>query len=129
MRKLIIETFQKTTFAMTLVGALFAMNSQALAVSYDGENRSFTAINNRSEAITRIYATDRDRPDWGINLLGTSVVRPGRGYWTRPTIDRGYCMFDVLAKFSNGSYDVITNVNLCTALALEFDNDGHRVLR
>jgi hypothetical protein len=123
------EGSKKATFAIALVGALFAVHSQARAVSYDGEDRSFMAFNHSSAAITHLYATDIRRPDWGVDLLGTSVLGPGRNYVTRPPIDRGYCLFDVAATFSDGTADIITRVNLCTALGLEFTDEGHRVLR
>jgi len=124
------ETSKPATFAMTLAVGLFTA-SHALAVSRDGEDRSFKLINSRSMAITEIYATNVDDPYWHRNgdMLGDYTLAPGASKIVRPPIDRGYCMFDVGVKFENGSSDVVTRVNLCTALGLEFTNGGHRVLR
>jgi hypothetical protein len=124
------ETSKKAAFAMTLAGGLFTA-SHALAVSRDGEDRSFHLINSSSTAITEIYATNVDDPYFHRNgdMLGDYTLAPGARKQVRPPIDRGYCMFDVGVKFEDGSSDLVTRVNLCTARALEFNNSGHRVLR
>ena len=124
------ETSKKATFAMTLAGGLFAA-SHALAVSFDGLDRSFQLINSGRTAITEIYATNVDDPYFHGNgdMLGNYTLAPGASIRVRPPIDEGYCLFDVGVKFEDGSTDVVTRVNLCTAQALEFNNYGHRVLR
>jgi len=102
-----------------------------LAVSNDNLDRSFRLINRSNVAITEIYATNVDDPYFHLNgdMLGNYTLAPGASKRVRPPIDRGYCMFDVLAKFEDGSSDLVTRVNLCTADALEFNNSSHRVLR
>jgi hypothetical protein len=125
------ETSKKATFAMTLAGGLFTA-SHALAVTTDdGLDRSFQLINRSSTAVTQIYATNVDDPYFHGNgdMLGKYTLAPGYSVPVRPPIDRGYCLFDVLVKFRDGSSDLVTRVNLCTALALEFTDYGHRVLR
>jgi hypothetical protein len=132
MCKLIMETSKKATFVMTLVGALFAAHSQALAVTHDGNDRSFQLINRRSVAITEAYATNVDDPHFDIingDMLGDYTLAPNASKPVRPPIDDGYCMFDVAVIFEDGSSDLVTRVNLCTAQALEFSNRSHRVLR
>jgi hypothetical protein len=122
----LVKTCKKATFAMTLAGALFTA-SYALAL-----DRSFELINNRSRTpITQIYATNVDDPYFHGNgdMLGRYTLTPGYSVVVTPPVDLGYCLFDVLAKFGDGSSDLVTRVNLCTALALEFYDYGHRVLR
>jgi hypothetical protein len=124
------QTSKRATFAMTLAGGLFTA-SHALAVSLDGEDRSFQLINSSRNAITQIYATNVDDPYFHGNgdMLGNYTLAPGASKRVRPPIDEGYCMFDVGVKFEDGSADLVTRVNLCTAQALEFNSSGHRVLR
>jgi hypothetical protein len=125
----LVETSKKATFAMTLAGGLFAA-SHALAVTFDGLDRSFQLINSSRTAITQIYATNVDDPYFhNGDMLGDYTLAPGASIRVRPAIDQGYCLFDVGVKFEDGSTDVVTRVNLCTAQALEFNNFGHRVLR
>jgi hypothetical protein len=122
------ETSKKATLAMTLAGGLFTA-SHALAVTFDGQDRSFQLINSSGNAITEIYATNVDDPYFRGDMLGDYTLAPGASVRVRPPIDEGYCLFDVGVKFEDGSADVVTRVNLCTAQALEFNNYGHRILR
>jgi hypothetical protein len=124
------ETSKKAILAMTLAGGLFTA-SHALAVTFDGLDRSFQLINSSRNAITEIYATNVDDPVFHSNgdMLGRYTLAPGANKLVRPPIDEGYCLFDVGVKFEDGSTDLVTRVNLCTAQALEFYNGGHRVLR
>jgi hypothetical protein len=126
----VAETSKKATFAITLAGGLLTA-TYALAVSNDGLDRSFTLVNRSGAAITEIYATNVDDPYFHRNgdMLGDYTLAPGASKRVRPPTDDGYCMFDVGATFLDGSTDIVTRVNLCTALGLEFTNSGHRVLR
>jgi hypothetical protein len=98
------------------------------SVGFDGEDRSLQAVNESSAAITEIFAVNSDTADWSANLLGTSVVPPGGSHSIRTNVDRGYCKVDVVARFSDGTTELISNVNLCAVSRLVFD-DNHRILR
>jgi hypothetical protein len=87
------------------------------------------AINKTSKTIVEFFVTDRDRSDWGVDLLGESVVPPGGSVVIRPNLDRGYCINDVSVRFSDGTTEVISGVNFCSVSRLVFDDSGHRIPR
>ena len=64
------------------VGATIAVGSAlsatpAKATSRDGYDRRIAVLNQSSDAIVDLRASDVGRPDWGPDLLGEDVLAPG----------------------------------------------------
>jgi hypothetical protein len=96
--------------------AFTAVNANA----YDRHDRSFHLMNDSNRTVYSVYATHIDSGTWGPDLLGDSIVHPGRSMFVDPERVRGwrhqgYCRFDVRIVYdrANGPTQTIPNVNLC----------------
>lgn len=68
-----------------------------------------------------------DTNDWGGDLLGSGVIPAGDTVRVEPRHPRGYCRFDVLLTFADGTEQAIWDVNLCEATDLVADGWGYDV--
>ena len=106
------------------VGATIAVGSAlsatpAKATSRDGYDRRIAVLNQSSDAIVDLRASDVGRPDWGPDLLGEDVLAPGESGVLNPPEDwRGYCRYDVRFELSDGSVFVRHNMNVCDSMGI-----------
>jgi len=94
-----------------VVAAIGLMGATAgTANAYDRhielENRSHTTI-------VSFYASNVGTNDWQEDILGSDMLWPG--YQTRINLDdgTGYCHFDFLTVFRDGTRVVQNNVDVC----------------
>ncbi|MFO1014899.1 MAG: hypothetical protein U1E50_14155 [Caulobacteraceae bacterium] len=90
--------------------------------SNDGRDRRVSIINARGSQLREFYATSTDTNDWGEDLLGSGVIRPGQ----RSTIDvddgNNNCMYDFKAVFADGRVIVRRAINACQISEYRFSN-------
>jgi len=70
-------------------------------------------VNNSPYTVTEFNASNVDRGRWEEDLLGSSVLRPGRS--VRANIDdgTGHCYYDFRAVFTNGRTLTQYGVDVC----------------
>ena len=101
--------------AVVLGSAPFVVGSidPAYAQRYD---RRIEIVNNTGLTIRTINSTNIGRGDWGVDLLGDYVIRPGRSMVINVEDRTGYCRYDFRAVFSNGRQVTRRGVNVCEAV-------------
>ncbi len=75
-------------------------------------DRTLVVRNTTGHMMIGVYASNRDRSTWGPNLLRRSVPS---GYEITVNTDdgSGYCIYDLRAKFGDGSTAEHRHINLC----------------
>jgi len=112
-----------TTFlarAVLVVGMLFAALSVVLtdaAVAQDRYDRRMHIVNNSNRTIMYFYATNKGVRNWGRDLLGQSVIRPGQRWLFNFNDRTGYCVFDFRAVLDNGRAVERYGINTCREVA------------
>jgi hypothetical protein len=87
---------------------LFFASANAFALDY-----RINLINNTSENIDRFYASNVGTDSWEEDILGVSILRPGR-YVTINLYDgTGMCRFDFKTVMEDGQVLIRRNVNVC----------------
>jgi len=104
-----------TKFALSVMTAAVLGLGSLQATAADGFNRRFDIVNESDATIVAVRASNIDNPNFGRDLLGNYVVRPGYKMNLLPVRDQGYCRFDVQITFGNGDVQRIWDVNLCEA--------------
>jgi hypothetical protein len=106
------RTFLRKAASAALFGgsAIMAGSIPAAAQRYD---RRIQIVNNSGWTIQTVNSTNVGRSDWGRDLLGSSVIRPGRSMIINVEDRSGYCRYDFRAVFSNGRHITRSGVNVC----------------
>ncbi len=90
--------------ALALAG-LFGWGSEAAA-----QNR-FHLINNTGEVIERAYVSPSRSQNWGPDVLGQGILRPGESVWIVPQFYD--CVLDVKVQFAGGREESRMQINAC----------------
>lgn len=64
---------------------------------------------------------------WGPNLLARDYIAVGEGITVEPLDGVGYCLFDVLIGFADGSEIPLWEVDLCAARSVAVDEWEYEV--
>lgn len=91
---------------------LLSLASAAFAL-----DRRMIVINESSASIIGLYASDVDKNAWNYNMLDGAALRPGHKVVANMDSGEGYCMFDLMARLSDGRRAVKYNVNVCSAVS------------
>src|SRR5262245_11501008 len=94
------------------------------AFQASAHERWFDFVNNSNRTVTAVRASHIDRTDFGRDLLGNRVVRPGSQIRLDPVRHQNYCRFDIKIEFDNGQVHNIWDVNLCEATKVETYRQG-----
>lgn len=98
--------------ALIGMGMLLLLLSGDVSLAADGEDRSIRVCNTYHSRIVHIYATDRDRDDWGRDLL-VGNIQPGDCRVIDPGPSRGYCIIDWRAEAKDGRWWEWRKMNAC----------------
>jgi hypothetical protein len=101
-----------------LIASTLGLTIPALA-----DHTSFYVINRSPVALMEVYATSVVNRSFGQDLLGSSIIDPGRRRLVSPVDNRG-CVFDVAFKFYCGHTVNRRNLNLCTITELSTTGQG-----
>jgi hypothetical protein len=101
------------TFAAALISIVIGATQPASAGTFGNDYR-VRVVNNSSESIYYIYATNRDSGRWDVDLLGSSTIPPGNSRIINLDDYSGYCMYDLKAVSAYGAEWVRWNVNVCS---------------
>ncbi|UFN50607.1 hypothetical protein LPC08_08330 [Roseomonas sp. OT10] len=81
-------------------------------------NPSFNLLNRSRRDIREIYATPASRADWGPDLLGATILPPGRSHAVR--LPLGECRYDVRVVYDGGASEQRRDVDTCGLSQLVF---------
>ena len=106
------RTFLRKAASAALFGgsAVMVGSLPAAAQRFD---RRIEIVNNTGTTIRSVNSTNVGRTDWGIDLLGNSVIPPGRRMVINVEDRTGYCRYDFRAVFTDGRQVTRHGVNVC----------------
>ena len=108
----------KTLCVLTLGIALFSATSgSAFAL-----NRHVHIHNNTSVVMSEFYASNVGAKDYEENILGSDVIEAGDSWDINIDDGTGYCRYDFLAVFDDGSKAKKDHVNVCEVSDFYFDD-------
>jgi hypothetical protein len=104
-----MKTTPFAAFATVAAAAsLFAASGTAQASPYAFELRNVSSL-----YIISFHATNVGSDDFGPDLLGSRVIRPGRTVMIDPDDGSGRCHYDLRTELEGGQVLNRWNVNLC----------------
>jgi hypothetical protein len=110
------------SFAAVLLGAALAVAAAGTADAASRYNRHVQIHNNASVTMNEFYASNVDTDNYEENILHGDVIRSGETWDINIDDGTGYCKFDFLAVFVDGSEAKKDDVNVCTVSDFYFDD-------
>lgn len=100
-----------------LIALLFSLTVSGCVIVSDDEDTSLTVYNDSSYVLTELYVTTVDNPNWGPDMLGTTVLYPGESitvyvacdYWDIQIVDElgAVCeVYDYYLCFDNDAWSI-----------------------
>ena len=108
----------------TALVVMAAMTGAAVARSDDGLYRWIDVVNVGDQPIWYVQISDVGDGHYGRDLLGDQMILVGDTIRLEPDRDRGYCKFDALFTFADGTEVMLWDVNLCEATKIFVDESG-----
>ena len=110
----------------SLPGVLAALTMFPTAPDARAEARWVDIVNQTERPILTVHVSHVDRSGFGDDdLLGPHLIPVGGTHRVTPRSHEGYCRFDVLITYMDGSDDVMWDVNLCRATEIVVDGFGY----
>ncbi len=107
------------------ISATGAFTSQAFARSNDGYERWVDIVNMSDLAIEQVRISNIDEDYYGPDLLRNTVIYGYDEARVEPRRPDGYCRFDALITYEDGTQVQVWNVNLCEATTIRVDDNGY----
>ena len=85
-------------------------------------NRHVRIHNNTSTTMEKFYASNVGTSNYEEDILGSDVIAPGDAWNINIDDGTGYCKYDFLAVFDDGSQAKKDNVNVCKVGDFYFDD-------
>lgn len=105
-----------------LIGAILVAALPGATFAASKYNRHVKIHNNASVTINEFYASNVDTDDYEENILHGDVIRAGETWDINIDDGTGYCKFDFLAVFTDGSEAKKNNVNVCEVSDFYFND-------
>lgn len=83
-------------------------------------NKKMLVVNTSGKTMTRFYGSNAGTNSWEEDILGADVLPSGSSVTVDFEDGSGYCSFDFLAVFADGSQSVASGVDVCTATKVTF---------
>jgi hypothetical protein len=100
--------------AVFIVSALFlSIAAGDSAVAQDRHDRRMYIVNESNSTIVYFHATNKGTKNWGRDLLGQAVIRPGQRWLVNFNDGTGFCQFDFRAVLENGRAVERYGINTC----------------
>jgi hypothetical protein len=91
----------------------------------DGLQRWVDIVNHADQPIYYVQISDIDDPYYGPDILGPeTIIEAHTAYRVEPPAHNGYCRFDILLTYQDGSEIAIHDVNLCEATDIAAWDNG-----
>ena len=122
-----MNKFTTALFAVVLsAGAVVSTASLAHASYGDGYERWVDIVNLSGMEIWSVQISNIDNPTWPrFDLLRGDVIDGYDQARVEPPHPQGYCRFDALITYADGTEVPVWDVNLCEATTIEVDDDGY----
>ncbi|MBE8987045.1 hypothetical protein [Nostoc sp. LEGE 12450] len=114
--KLVRNTVLATSLAFSIV-PLASQNAIA------NDIRDFLVYNNNELEITQLYVSSAKSRYWGNNILNSDIVNGSFDMITFSN-DSNQCTYDIKAIYSDGTYDIMRQADLCSTYGINFYGDG-----
>ncbi|MER8842903.1 hypothetical protein NKH86_30250 [Mesorhizobium sp. M0913] len=119
-----ITTLAKTAF--TRIASALVVAASLLSAGTASAHQRWVDINNLgSSEIVGVYISNIDKQIWGRNLLGSYSIDVGYEMTVDPRRPEGYCRFDVLMEFADGSQTIAWDQNLCEITDVVVSESGY----
>ena len=113
------KLFRNTLLATALALPIVPLTSQnALA-----DERDFLVYNNNELEITQLYVSSTKSKYWGSNILNSDIVNGSSDTVTFGN-NSNHCTYDVKAIYSDDTYDVMRQADLCSTYGITFYGHG-----
>ena len=104
---------------MALSACVETTNASATSTSVVA-NRNVVITNATGQTIWRFYGSRTTTSSWEEDILGSTVLSNGSSVNIDFNDGTGACLFDMKAEFRDGSSQVLSDVNVCTATQVTF---------
>ncbi|TPM46201.1 hypothetical protein FJ951_14365 [Mesorhizobium sp. B2-2-3] len=111
--------FTRTASALVVAASLFSAGTAS------AHQRWVDISNVGSSEIVGVYISNIDKQNWGRNLLGSYSIDVGYEMTVDPRRPEGYCRFDVLMEFADGSQTIAWDQNLCELTDVVVSESGY----
>lgn len=91
-----------------------ALLAVMLPAAAEAQDRRVRVINNTSQIMVKLQASNIGRKSWEEDILGKNVLMPGSATMANLDDGSGQCLFDLRATFRSGATAVRRRVNVCT---------------
>jgi hypothetical protein len=102
---------------MLKYGSIALAAAFAGALSFAGDasalDRRVKVINNTSQTMVKLQASNIGTNSWEEDILGNRVLTSGREVVVNLDDRSGYCVFDLKATFRSGATAIRRRVNIC----------------
>lgn len=92
---------------------LLSIVSGDTALAQDRHDRRMYIVNESNSTVVYFHATNKGAKNWGRDLLGQGVIRPGQRWLFNFNDGTGYCTFDFRAVLENGRAVERYGINAC----------------
>jgi hypothetical protein len=91
----------------------------------DGLQRWVDIVNHADQAIYYVRISNIDDPYYGEDVLGAdTIIEPHTAFRVEPPAHNGYCRFDILLTYQDGTELAVRDVNLCEATDIAAWDNG-----
>lgn len=111
------QTLIGSLLVAMMVGLVYP-TTEARADQYD---RRVVVINDTSMTLVEFYASNVGTEEWQEDILGEDVLDSGETATINIDDDTGYCRYDFLAIFEDGTEVVNPDVNVCEAESISYE--------
>ncbi|MCW1919106.1 hypothetical protein NX862_10080 [Rhodobacter sp. KR11] len=82
-------------------------------------NKHVLVVNNSGKTIREFYGSNAGTSSWQEDILGSDVLASGSSVDINFEDGSGYCSFDFLAVFTDGSSVVESGIDVCAVSTVE----------
>ena len=107
---------------ITLVACL-GMALVASTAASAGENRKVKVINETNHTVVHFYGSNAGSTSWEEDVLGNDVLKPGASVTINFDDGSGYCKYDFLAKFDDGTKAEKHGIDVCETSTFRLTGD------
>ncbi len=104
-------------YLAVFVGLVLASSSAS------AEDRKVKIINETNHTVVHFYGSNAGSTSWEEDVLGDDVLKPGKSVTVNFDDGTGYCKFDFLAKFDDGTKAEKHGIDVCETSTFRLTGD------
>ncbi len=110
------KSFRNVMMAAALALPVVSLNVNSAVA---GDARNFTVINGSHSIIDQLYVESSQSSDWGEDILGKDILKPGESTYIYFTDNSKTCTYDIKAVYTDNSTST-GQYNLCETHSITF---------